>query len=131
MRSLLTIEKPAITHIQLVKYAGASGDFNPVHTVKHLANEKGYRDVIVHGMFLMGWVSQAINSWFPSGNLTSLNVRFQEITYTGDKLFIYGTWDDSENGDSKQPRGKVNITDQFGKTKLTGKFDLSKSKISD
>ena len=82
--------KEAITHTQLVRYAGASGDFNQIHTVVPYAVEAGLGGVIAHGMLIMGFVGQAIGQWFPSENLAKFSVRFKAITKPGERISVIG-----------------------------------------
>ncbi|MBO0589107.1 MaoC/PaaZ C-terminal domain-containing protein [Sporosarcina sp. E16_8] len=125
MKELPSIIKPPIEHIDLVKYAGASGDFNKIHTVSHIANEKGYPDVIVHGMFLMGWASQAIEEWFPKRRLHRFGVRFMAPTYPGETLVIKGKLLEP-NAEAVIDIGSLEIVDSKGEIKLKGSFELSK-----
>ncbi len=64
------LEKEVVTHIQLVRYAGASGDFNPIHTVVPIAQKVGLGGTIAHGMLIMGFVGQAIGDWFSVEDLS-------------------------------------------------------------
>lgn len=82
--------KEEITHTQLVKYAGASGDFNPIHTVVPYAEKVGLGGAIAHGMLLMGFIGQAIGTWFPDQKLTEFSVRFKAIARPGEALTISG-----------------------------------------
>lgn len=123
MRELPQVIKRPIEPIDLVKYAGASGDFNEIHTVFFSAKEKGHTDVIVHGMFLMGWCTQAIMEWFPHRKLHLFKVRFQAVTYPGVVLSINGKWAD-EVSDQRNDHGEIEIIDNTGELKLTGYFEL-------
>jgi acyl dehydratase len=81
-----TITRPA-----LVRYAGASGDFNPIHFDDDIARESGLDGVIGHGMFAMGLVSEAVTDWLgDSGLLQSLSVRFARPSRLGDRLLVSG-----------------------------------------
>lgn len=85
------IQKEEITHTQLVKYAGASGDFNPIHTVVPFAEEEAdFGGVIAHGMMIMGFVGQAIGEWVPVDNLMKFSVRFKAMTRPGEKITVSG-----------------------------------------
>lgn len=84
------LEKKEITHTQLVKYAGASGDFNPIHTVVPFAEEAGLNGAIAHGMLIMGFIGQAIGTWFPEQDLSELSVRFKAMTRPGEKITVTG-----------------------------------------
>lgn len=60
-------ELPGLTHTftraQLVRYAGASGDFNPIHWNARVATEVGLPDVIVHGMLTMATAARVVTDW--------------------------------------------------------------------
>ena len=77
--------------MQLVKYAGASGDFNPIHTVHHYAEKAGLGGVIAHGMLSMGFVGEHVTKWIgESGALKRLTVRFVAMTRPGDVVTLKG-----------------------------------------
>lgn len=85
------LTKPPITEVQLVKYAGASGDFNPIHTVHHYAEKAGLGGVIAHGMLTMAFVGEHVTKWLGAeGTLKSLKVRFAAITRPGDIITVKG-----------------------------------------
>ena len=73
-------EAPVVSHTltrtDLVKYAGASGDFNPMHTDEVAAKEAGLPSVFGHGMFSMGLLGRAVTDWAGAGNLKVYGVRF-------------------------------------------------------
>nr|WP_263326471.1 MaoC/PaaZ C-terminal domain-containing protein [Neobacillus sp. Marseille-Q6967] len=89
-QELKPVRKEEITHTQLVRYAGASGDFNPIHTVVPFAEQAGLGGVIAHGMLIMGFIGQAIGTWFDVTQLLNFRVRFQAITRPGEKITILG-----------------------------------------
>jgi len=83
--------KPPITEVQLVKYAGASGDFNPIHTVHHYAEKAGLGSVIAHGMLSMGFAGEHVAKWIgENGTLKRLKVRFTAMTRPGDIVTAKG-----------------------------------------
>ncbi len=84
------LHKDPITHTQLVQYAGASGDFNPIHTVVPFAQGAGLGDVIAHGMLIMGFVGQAIGNWVPIDRLAKYGVRFKSMTRPGEAIKVQG-----------------------------------------
>ncbi|WP_328820840.1 MaoC/PaaZ C-terminal domain-containing protein [Peribacillus faecalis] len=59
-REIEAIENDPISKVQLVKYAGASGDFNPLHTDDQFANKAGIDGVIAHGMLSMGLLGKYV-----------------------------------------------------------------------
>jgi len=76
-----------LTRTQIVQYAGASGDFNPLHTDDLYAREvAGYPGVFAHGMLGMGLLGKALTSWVGDGRLTSFGVRFRAQIWPGDTL---------------------------------------------
>ncbi|MET8123795.1 MaoC family dehydratase [Micromonospora sp. NPDC005189] len=52
-----------VTRADLVRYAGASGDFNPIHWSDRVATKVGLPGVIAHGMFTMALVGRAVTEW--------------------------------------------------------------------
>src|SRR2546430_2827001 len=73
------LAKPPIQQIQLTRYAGASGDFNPIHQDAAFAKAAGMGDVFAHGMLSMGFVAQAVTDWLGVGSMRKLNGRFAAI----------------------------------------------------
>lgn len=85
------LTKPPVTEVQLVKYAGASGDFNPLHTVHRYAEKAGLGGVIAHGMLSMGFAGEHITKWIgENGTLKRLKVRFTAMTMPGDAVTVKG-----------------------------------------
>jgi acyl dehydratase len=75
-----------LTRTDLVMYAGASGDFNPMHTDEVAAKEAGLPSVFGHGMFSAGLLATAVTNYVGIGNLTSYRVRFTKQTWPGETL---------------------------------------------
>ncbi|HZG71532.1 MAG TPA: MaoC/PaaZ C-terminal domain-containing protein [Chondromyces sp.] len=115
---LTPVKKKAVTHTQLVKYAGASGDFNPIHTVVPLAKKAGLGDCIAHGMLIMGMAGEALGKWGFVKRLGKFKVRFSAMTYPGEELTIEGNW--VEEGST----GELTVKNQEGEIKLKGSFEL-------
>ncbi|WDZ85378.1 MaoC family dehydratase [Micromonospora cathayae] len=66
-----------ITRADLVRYAGASGDFNPIHWSDRFATGVGLPGVIAHGMFTMALVGRAVTDWAGAPDaVVDYNVRF-------------------------------------------------------
>src|SRR4029079_16823453 len=83
-------EAPVLSHkltrTDLVKYAGASGDFNPMHTDEVSAQAVGLPSVFGHGMFAMGMLGTAVTDYVGVGNRASFKVRFTKQTWPGEVL---------------------------------------------
>jgi acyl dehydratase len=122
--SMPELVKPPILKLQHVLYAGASGDFNPLHTDDDFARAVGMKDgVISHGMLIMGFVGQAITSWVPRRCLKDFCVRFSGITRPGNTITVRGSV-----REKRQEAGQnlvlcdVVALDEAGEVKITGRF---------
>src|SRR5256884_8385233 len=66
-----------ITRMDLIRYAGACGDFNPIHWSDRVATSVGLPGVIAHGMFTMALVGRAVTDWAGDpGAIVEFRVRF-------------------------------------------------------
>jgi acyl dehydratase len=73
----------------LVRYAGASGDFNPIHYDESYARKAGLDGIIGHGMLAMALVGRAVTDWVgDSGLVRSLSARFASPYRLGDRLTV-------------------------------------------
>ncbi len=83
-------EAPVLTHTltrtDLVKYAGASGDFNPMHHDEVAAKAAGQPSVFGHGMFSMGMLGSALTDYVGVGNVRRYQVRFARQTWPDEVL---------------------------------------------
>jgi acyl dehydratase len=91
---------PPVTRLQLIKYAGASGDYNPIHTVDEAAEEAGLPGVIAHGMLTAATMSLPFSPYLEHGYVRELEARFSGMVYLGDEITIGGRV--SEREDSKE-----------------------------
>jgi acyl dehydratase len=86
-----------VTRADLVRYAGASGDFNPIHWNQRVATSVGLPDVIAHGMFTMALAGRAVTDWTGDpGALVEYQVRFGRPVVvpdddTGAEVTVRGT----------------------------------------
>jgi acyl dehydratase len=80
------LSKPPITTKQLVMYAGASGDFNPIHYDHPFATAGGYQSVIAHGMLSMAFFGQLLAPF----RVRKISARFRAVTYPGDVVTVEG-----------------------------------------
>ncbi|MCP3910686.1 MAG: acyl dehydratase [Actinomycetia bacterium] len=72
---------------QIVMYAGASGDYNPVHSDHEFVTEMaGYPTVFAHGMLTMGMTGRLVTDFVGDGRLTRYGVRFVNQVWPGDDL---------------------------------------------
>lgn len=76
-----------LSRTQIVMYAGASGDYNPLHSDNMFTTEvAGYPSVFAHGMLTMGMTGRVLTDWVGDGRLTKYGVRFSKQVWPGDTL---------------------------------------------
>lgn len=120
---LPTLVKGPVTHLQLVRYAGASGDFNPLHTDPKIGEALGIGGIIAHGMLIMGFVGQLLSDYVGPAALRKFGVRFKGMTRIGDEITCTGTISEKYEADGEaRIAGKVQAADQNGDVKVTGTF---------
>ncbi|MCY3822934.1 MAG: MaoC/PaaZ C-terminal domain-containing protein [Nitrospinae bacterium] len=88
--ALPELVKAPVSRTQLVKYAGASGDFNPIHYDDEAARSGGLEGVIAHGMLSMGFLGQFVETAFGAGRYKRLEVRFQGMVKLGEVITCRG-----------------------------------------
>ena len=101
-------ELPAVTYpvtrLSLVKYCGASGDFNVIHWNERVARSVGLPDVIAHGMFTMAQAGRYVTDWAgDAGALVEFGVRFSAPVVVPDNdvgaaIEVSGTVEDKLDG---------------------------------
>ncbi len=81
-----------LSRTQIVQYAGASGDYNPVHTDELFTREvAGYPTVFAHGMLTMGMTGRMLTNYVGDGRLKKFGVRFTNQVWPGDTLSATAT----------------------------------------
>ncbi|MGA2781229.1 MAG: MaoC/PaaZ C-terminal domain-containing protein [Smithella sp.] len=123
-----------ITRTHLVRYSGASGDFNPLHHDETFIKMIGMKNVIAHGMLIMGIAGEAITSWIENKYLRKFNTRFLSMTEPADLDDMENTKDRAtiivsgkvvkkyeENGE-KRIQCDIIAQDALGSKKLSGFF---------
>jgi len=116
------LTKDPIDQIQLVRYAGASGDFNPLHFDPSIGEAAGLGGVIAHGMLIMAFVGEAITNWIPNRFLRKFKTRFIGITRPKDTITITGrVIEKKESGHTIIC--SVAAKDQKGEVKIKGTFE--------
>src|SRR5690348_18433182 len=89
--ALPQLVKEPMTHLRLVRYAGASGDFNPLHTDPKVGESIGFGGIIAHGMLIMGFVGQLLSDFVGPTALRAFGVRFRGMTHLDDVITCTGT----------------------------------------
>lgn len=120
---LPSLAKPPITEVQLVRYSGASGDFNPIHTVHQAGVDAGNNGVIAHGMLIMGFAAEMVTSWVRPEQVRKFGVRFTGISRPGDAITVTGKVVERLEAEGEQRvRCEIEAVDQAGQRKLKGQF---------
>ena len=81
---------PTLTRTDIVRFAGASGDFNPVHHDEEYARAAGFPTVFAMGQLQAGLLSRVATDWLGLGNIRSYRVRFKDKVWPGDQLLLRG-----------------------------------------
>jgi acyl dehydratase len=110
-----------LTRTDLVRYAGASGDFNPMHHDEPMAKAAGQPSVFGHGMFSMGLLGSALTDYVGVGNLTRFSVRFARQTWPGEVLSSKIVVTDKREDDGKKlVELAVTLANAEGEQKVVG-----------
>lgn len=111
-----------LTRTQLVMYAGASGDYSPMHTDEVFAVEvAGYPSVFAHGMLSMGATGMLLTDWFGVDGLERYTARFVNQVWPGDTLTATGVVTSTYQEDGRSfAEVAVETTNQDGVQILLG-----------
>ena len=114
-------EFPALTRTMFVRYAGASGDFNPMHHDDTIATQVGNPSVFGHGMLSMGLAARVVKDWFGPEAMRRYHVRFSKQVWPGDTLTFAATVTGKrEEGGEALVDVDLTATNQDGVEVLTG-----------
>lgn len=118
--------KDPVEKVQLVRYAGASGDFNPLHTDPEVGKSIGLGGTIAHGMLVMGFAGQAVTNWIPKKYLRKFSVRFVGMTRPGDIVTVMGRVSGkNETGSEKRIVCDLEAKNQKGDLLIYGSFEAA------
>ena len=115
------VRSHVLTRTDLVAYAGASGDFNPMHHDEVIATSAGQPSVFGHGMFSMGLLGSALTDYVGVGNVRRFQVRFAKQTWPAEtletKIVVTGT---REEGGEHLVDLDVRLLNADGEEKVVG-----------
>ncbi|QCR32674.1 MaoC/PaaZ C-terminal domain-containing protein [Lysinibacillus sp. SGAir0095] len=77
-----------VSRMDLIKYSGSSGDFNPIHTIDEEAVKAGLPGIIAHGMWTMGNLSKLFTPYYEEGLIKDYNIRFSGMVFLNDVLTL-------------------------------------------
>ena len=111
-----------LSRTQIVQYAGASGDYNPLHSDEVFTTEiAGYPSIFAHGMLSMGMTGRMLTNYVGDGRLTKYGVRFTSQVFPGATLTATATITDLREEDGTNYADiKIATTDEEGTVVITG-----------
>jgi acyl dehydratase len=89
--SLENVQLNPVSRLDLIKYAGASGDYNPIHTIDEEAKKAGLPGIIAHGMWTMGNLAKLFTSHYEEGFIHDYSVRFKGMVFLNDVITLKAT----------------------------------------
>jgi len=112
-----------VSRMDLIKYSGSSGDFNPIHTIDEEAKKAGLPGIIAHGMWTMGNLSKLFTPYYEEGFIKDYNIRFSGMVFLGDVVTLKAEVVDKVN---QSLIFEVRATNQHQKDVVKGKviFEL-------
>lgn len=117
--SLKPVVLEPVSRIDLIKYAGASGDFNPIHTIDEEAKKAGLPGIIAHGMWTMGNLAKLFSDYLEVGFIENYSIRFKNMVFLNDVITLNSTF---EKVDENILHFKVNAKNQNDVSVITGKI---------
>jgi acyl dehydratase len=94
----LNVTTPPVTRTQIVRFAGAAGDFNPMHHDEPFAQAAGQDSVFAMGQLTAAILGDAVAAWLGRDRLAGYGVRFKAKVLPGDELVLTGAPVDGEPG---------------------------------
>lgn len=117
-QSLEEVTLEPVTRLDLIKYAGTSGDFNPIHTIDEEAAKAGLPGIIAHGMWTMGNLAKLFTPYYEEGFIQDFTVRFTGMVFLNDVLTLQA---EVEEKSEQSIVFNVSAINQNGKTVIKGK----------
>ncbi|WP_082234467.1 MaoC/PaaZ C-terminal domain-containing protein [Halobacillus massiliensis] len=115
-----------VSRLDLIKYAGASGDFNPIHTIDEEAEKAGLPGIIAHGMWTMGNLAKLFTPYYGEGFIQDYAIRFRGMVFLNDVISLHAVLDE-EDGD--ELKFSVKAVNQDEKDVIKGEVVFNKRMI--
>ncbi|AXI10210.1 dehydratase [Oceanobacillus sp. 143] len=132
MKSIVDLEKgqlleeitlSPVSRINLIKYAGASGDFNPIHTIDAEATKAQLPGIIAHGMWTMGNLSKLFTPFLEEGFIQDYKIRFAGMVFLEDVITLKARLQEKNN---ELLNFKVAAVNQNGQEVIKGEITFKK-----
>lgn len=111
-----------VSRLDLIKYAGASSDFNPIHTIDEEAERAGLPGIIAHGMWTMGNLAKLFTPYLDEGFIETYSIRFKGMVFLSDVISLQAELKEKESG---RLIFEVAAVNQDGKRVLSGQVVFS------
>jgi acyl dehydratase len=112
-----------VTRPDFVRYAGASGDFVPLHYDQTFVEAAGIPTVFAQGMFTAGLLSKALTDYAGVGQVRNFKVRFATRVWPGDTVTCRGkVTNKTEKNGEKIIEGDLEVVNQKGEAAIKGSF---------
>ncbi|MFS0865495.1 MaoC/PaaZ C-terminal domain-containing protein [Fredinandcohnia sp. 179-A 10B2 NHS] len=95
--SLEEVQLSPVSRLDLIKYAGASGDYNPIHTIDLEAEKAGLPGVIAHGMWTMGNLAKLFTAFYEEGFIKTYSIRFRNMVFLNDVITLKASLKDKND----------------------------------
>ncbi|MGF6950644.1 acyl dehydratase [Neobacillus sp. B4I6] len=115
--SVKEIQLEPVSRLDLIKYAGASGDFNPIHTIDDEAKKAGLPGIIAHGMWTMGNLAKLFTTYYDEGFIQDYSIRFKGMVFLNDVITLKATLKEKQE---QNLRFTVQAVNQQGNEVLKG-----------
>ncbi len=110
-----------VTRTLIVKYAGAGGDFNPIHHDESFATAIGLPSVFAMGLMQGGYLARALTDWVGVGNLRLYKIRFTGQVWPGETIICKARVARKyEEGGERRMECDLSVVNQNGDSKITG-----------
>jgi acyl dehydratase len=115
--SISEVQLEPVSRMDLIKYSGASGDFNPIHTIDDEAKKAGLPGIIAHGMWTMGNLAKLFTSYYEEGFVQDYSIRFKGMVFLNDVVTLKATLKEKQEN---KLRFQVKAVNQQGNDVLKG-----------
>jgi len=115
--SINEVQLAPVSRMDLIKYSGASGDFNPIHTIDEEAKKAGLPGIIAHGMWTMGNLAKLFTSYYEEGFVKDYSIRFKGMVFLNDVVTLKATLKEKQDNTL---RFQVQAVNQQGNEVLKG-----------
>lgn len=115
--SVKEIQLEPVSRMDLIKYSGASGDFNPIHTIDDEAKKAGLPGIIAHGMWTMGNLAKLFTTYYEEGFVQDYSIRFKGMVFLNDVITLKATLKEKQDHNL---RFTVQAVNQQGNEVLKG-----------